>query len=77
MVARMFHFCTRVVDELDGITTQDGIVVFQSRRMKEKFRRGAEDFFRETCDGGRWTDDLRRLMDILAAALIDKMHRTD
>ncbi|WP_044191220.1 hypothetical protein [Hyalangium minutum] len=73
----MFLFCTSVVAELDDITTEDGVVVLQARRMRENFQRGAERFARESCDGTQWTAEYRRLLDALAAALIAQMHRSE
>lgn len=77
MVARMFLFCTRVVARLDDITSKDGVVVLQARRLRENFQRGAERFARESCDGTQWTAEYRQLLDALAAALIDHMHESE
>jgi hypothetical protein len=70
----MFHFCTRVVAELDDITSEDGVVVLQARRLREDFQRGAEHFVREACAGTRWTTEHSRFLDALAGALIDRMN---
>jgi hypothetical protein len=69
MVALMFRDCARVIEELDDASREKGVVVLLARQMRAKLRQTADGFAREACARVPVTDDQRRLLDRLRAAL--------
>jgi hypothetical protein len=69
MVALMFRDCARVIEELDDASREKGVVVLLARQKRAKLRQTVDDFVREACAKVPVTDEQRRLLDRLRAAL--------
>jgi hypothetical protein len=77
MVSHLFNACVRVIEELDEIVSEKGVVVLQARKHRESLRKTANDFFRVECGGARLTASQQRLLGDLQNALHDSLHSTE
>jgi len=74
MVAHMFNACVRVIEELDEIMSEKGVVVLQARKHRAALRKAANDFFQVECGGARLSASKQRLLGDLQSALDDALH---
>lgn len=74
MVAHMFNSCVRVIEGLDEIVSETGVVVLQARKHRAALRKAANAFFQVECGGARLTDSKQRLLGSLQSALDDTLH---
>jgi hypothetical protein len=74
MVSHMFNACVRVIEQLDELVSEKGVVVLQARKHRAALRKTANDFFQMECGGARLTDSQQRLLGDLQKALHGSLH---
>jgi hypothetical protein len=77
MVSHMFNTCVRIIEELDEIVSETGVVVLQARKHRAALRKAANDFFLLECGGARLTDSQQRLLGDMQNALHDSLHSSE